>query len=222
MPDGEGCQRGNTQADHLQKSFTEKFINPIESSLYDVVDVPGATEPDASLRPNQLFAISLRHSLIDPTSEFAKLMVNKVLETLYTDFGLRTLSPANPAYIGTYGPGDQLRRDGAYHQGTVWPWLLGPFVEAHYKVFGDREAAKRLLDPLLKSLPDYGYGSLGEIFDGDFPHAPNGCIAQAWSVAEAVRVLTLLADSNFQQRDGADASAKVPRRDPSTAETVPV
>jgi glycogen debranching enzyme len=94
--------------------------------------------------------------------------------------------------VGYYG-GDPLQRDGAYHQGTVWAWLIGPFVSAHYRVFGDAQAALSYLEPLADHLNEHGLGTLGEVFDGDPPHGPNGCVAQAWSVAEALRVWRAIA-----------------------------
>jgi glycogen debranching enzyme len=111
---------------------------------------------------------------------------------LLTPFGLRTLSPRDHRYVGHYG-GDPRVRDGAYHQGTVWPWLIGPYVSAYLKVHGRtvmaRQRARSLVEPLLRHLSSEGVGQLAEIFDGDPPHPPAGCVAQAWSVAELVRVL---------------------------------
>ena len=124
----------------------------------------------------------------------AKSIVDQVAEHLLTPYGLRTLAPGSPDYHPHYGPGDQATRDGAYHQGTVWPWLLGAFAEAHLKVYGDKPKTRALLGTLTTGgLAEYGVGSLAEILDPEPPIAPNGCIAQAWSVAEALRVLALLA-----------------------------
>ena len=120
-------------------------------------------------------------------------MVDYVGQTLVTPFGLKTLAAGSPGYCPTYGPGNQSVRDEAYHQGTVWPWLIGPYIDAHLKVYYDKAAARKLLDPLLSDgLIQYGIGTLNEIFDAGEPYAPNGCIAQAWSVAEVLRVLTVL------------------------------
>ena len=105
---------------------------------------------------------------------------------LLTAHGLRSLAPSDPRYRERY-TGSVLERDGAYHQGTVWAWLLGPFVSAHLKVYSDQAAAEALLTPLLRQVSDYGLGSVGELFDGNAPFEPGGCIAQAWSVAEALR-----------------------------------
>lgn len=106
---------------------------------------------------------------------------------LLTTSGLRSLSPDDPAYRGDYG-GDPIRRDGGYHQGPVWTWLLGAYAEAHYRVHGDRAAALLLLEPVAHHLQDAGLGSVSEILEGDAPHLPVGCIAQAWGVAEILRV----------------------------------
>jgi glycogen debranching enzyme len=105
---------------------------------------------------------------------------------LLTPYGLRSLAPSEPGYVGRYG-GDRRLRDAAYHQGSVWAWLIGPFVDAHLRVFGDRTLARSLLSPLIRELVAHGVGSLSEIFDGDLPHTPRGCMAQAWSVAEVLR-----------------------------------
>ncbi len=102
--------------------------------------------------------------------------------------GLRTLSPRDPAYVGHYG-GDRFARDRAYHQGTVWPWLIGPFIQAHLNVYGDRTGARAYLTPLIDELSGYAIGTLGELFDGDPPHRPCGTVAQAWSVAELILAL---------------------------------
>jgi glycogen debranching enzyme len=199
----------------LRNSFLKKFVDDERGVLHDVVDVPNQAEPDKSVRPNQIFAISLHHALIDAKSPIAKKIVATVKDRLYTDFGLRTLDPADPNYKSVYGPGDTRSRDAAYHQGTVWPWLLGAFVEAHLKVNGDREAAMDLLGPILKSLSSYGFGTIGEIFDGDFPHAPNGCIAQAWSVAEVLRAYTLLTKAGAGACDDHSVSVKIGGERPS-------
>jgi glycogen debranching enzyme len=106
---------------------------------------------------------------------------------LLTSFGLRSLARGEAGYVGHYG-GDQLARDGAYHQGTVWGWLLGAYVLAKLRIDGDRAAALRTLQPLGRQIYTYGLGTVGEIFDGDAPFAPRGCIAQAWTVAELLRV----------------------------------
>ena len=159
--------------------------------MFDIVDVDGVTQRnDASLRPNQVFAASLPHKLLDPPT--ARQVLEVVERELLTPFGLRTLSQRDPKYRGTYG-GDVLSRDSAYHQGTVWPWLMGPFITAYVKVNGESDAARRQahewLAPLKEHLSDAGLGHVSEIFEGDPPHRPVGCIAQAWSVAEILRAV---------------------------------
>jgi predicted glycogen debranching enzyme len=149
---------------------------------YDVLDGPNGN--DGSLRPNQLLAISLTHSPLNATQQ--KSVVDICARRLLTAHGLRSLSPGDNAYIGHYG-GDQYQRDSAYHQGTVWGWLIGPFVSAYLRVYQNPDQARSYLMPLLHHLADHGVGSISEIFDGDAPFAPRGCIAQAWSVAELLR-----------------------------------
>ena len=112
--------------------------------------------------------------------------------SLLTSFGLRSLAPDHPKFQGHYG-GDVIERDGAYHQGTVWSWLMGPFVAAHLRVYGDPQAARSFLTPILHHLSDAGLGTISEIFDGDPPFTPRGCFAQAWSVAEYLRLWRLTA-----------------------------
>jgi len=160
-----------------------RYWNAKMGYLYDILDGPDGH--DGKLRPNQLFAISLHHSPLKETQR--QSVVDACGRHLLTGNGLRSLSPDDEDYIGHYG-GDQLKRDGAYHQGTVWGWLIGPFVEAHLHVYNDPELAKSFLSPLVQELLDAGVGSISEIFDGDPPFSPRGCIAQAWSVAEVLRV----------------------------------
>ncbi len=181
--DTDASQRYTDLATQVLASFRRRFKQPGRASLADVVDGPDGD--DASVRPNQIFALSLPFSLLEGAD--ASAVLDAVGHTLLTTYGLRSLSPADQHYQGSYG-GDQRRRDGAYHQGTVWTWLLGPYAEAHYRVHGDRNAALALLAPLADHLYDAGLGTLSEIFDGDPPHLPRGCIAQAWSVAEILRV----------------------------------
>jgi glycogen debranching enzyme len=118
-------------------------------------------------------------------------VVDACARSLVTSYGLRSLAPSDPAYSGRYD-GDPSARDGAYHQGTVWACLLGPFALAHHRAYGDAARALEFLEPIEDALSGYGLGTLGEIFDGDAPHAPRGCIAQAWSVAETLRAWTIL------------------------------
>ena len=181
-------QRYEALSANATNSF-QKFWNEQRGCCYDVIDAPGIGN-DASLRPNQIFAVALPVSPL--TAEQRKRIVDICQERLLTPYGLRSLAPDEPAYQGHYGGGPR-ERDAAYHQGTVWGWLLGPFALAHYRVYQDREAALRVLDAVKDALGVYGVGTLGEIFDGDAPFSPNGCIAQAWTVAEVLRVWTQLA-----------------------------
>jgi glycogen debranching enzyme len=167
--------------DRAQSGF-DRFWNETAGYCYDVLDGPEGD--DLALRPNQLLAVSLAHSPL--TEEKQRAVVDACARHLLTSHGLRSLAPDDPAYVGRYG-GDQHRRDGAYHQGTVWSWLIGPFVSAHVRAYGDRELARSFLEPLIRHLADHGVGSVSEIFDGDPPFTPRGCIAQAWGVAELLR-----------------------------------
>lgn len=152
----------------------------------DVLDSgPEKNIPEGNLRPNQLFAIALPYSPLTPEQQRSAL--DACSRLLLTSHGLRSLSPDDKAYIGHYG-GDRYKRDGAYHQGTVWGWLIGPFVSAHLRVYQNPAEARSYLLPLLHHLDGHGVGSLSEIFDGDPPFTPRGCIAQAWSVAEVLRL----------------------------------
>jgi predicted glycogen debranching enzyme len=164
------------------KNF-QKFWNPQRNCCYDVLDAPGGGG-DAALRPNQIFAASLPVSPL--TAQQQKAVVDCCAKYLVTARGLRSLAPGEAGYSGRYEGGPR-ERDAAYHQGTVWGWLLGSFALAHHRVYGDRATALAYLEPLGTSLSEYGLGTVGEIFDGDAPHTPRGCIAQAWSVAELLR-----------------------------------
>ena len=137
---------------------------------------------DPSIRPNQVLAISLEHTMLP--NKKAKRVMSVVERDLLTPYGLRSLAPSDPQYCGKY-EGNPSRRDGAYHQGTVWAWLIGPFISAYIKVNGGDP--KRFLEPFVQHLKEAGLGQVSEIFDGDAPHTPRGCIAQAWSVAEVLR-----------------------------------
>ncbi len=170
----------------VEDSFAERFWNPTSGCLYDTVD--GAAGLDGSVRPNQVVAAALPDCPLSDGER--KRVVDVVVERLWTPRGLRTLDPADGRYRGHYG-GDVWSRDGAYHQGTVWPWLLGPLVDAHLLVYRDKAAARRLVAPFEQHLFDEACaGSINEIFDGDAPHAPRGCVAQAWSVSEVFRAWT--------------------------------
>ncbi|HYK53853.1 MAG TPA: amylo-alpha-1,6-glucosidase [Candidatus Eremiobacteraceae bacterium] len=154
----------------------------------DVIDGPDGD--DASLRPNQIFAVALPEPLLERAP--MRQIVEACGRSLLTSYGLRSLAPDDARYIGRY-QGDPSRRDGAYHQGTVWTWLLGPFAIANYRAYGDAKAALAPLAPLEDALYAYGLGQLAEVFDGDAPHAPGGCTAQAWSVAQTLEAWTTLA-----------------------------
>ena len=186
-----------------------RFWNEAAGHCYDVLDAPGG--PDASLRPNQVFAVSLPASPLAPDRQ--RGVVDACARHLLTPRGLRTLGPADPAYSGRYVGGPEAR-DSAYHQGTVWAWLLGPFALAHFRVYADRAAALALLEPLASHIGDYGLGSIAEIFDGDPPFAPRGCIAQAWSVGQTLRAWFEL------QRVGASAAAGAADQAGSTGSSV--
>jgi predicted glycogen debranching enzyme len=149
---------------------------------YDVLDGPGGDDP--ALRPNQLLAVAMPDSPLTP--ERQRRVVDACARHLLTSFGLRSLAPSDPAYCGRCA-GTQHQRDGAYHQGTVWAWLLGSFALAHARTHGDVVAARAFLEPMAHHLEDHGVGSIAEVFDGDAPFAPRGCIAQAWSVGETLR-----------------------------------
>lgn len=172
------------KATQVSKAFNKEFLNEISGTLYDVVR---GLYKDSSVRPNQLFAISLPFELVNKKT--SKSILKEVEEILLTPVGLRSLSPKNYHYKPYYA-GDGLARDSAYHQGTVWSWLLGPYMSAKIKVDGDsgKEEVRKLLKNFEKHLTEAGIGSVSEIFDGNEPHYPKGCIAQAWGVAEVLRV----------------------------------
>jgi predicted glycogen debranching enzyme len=178
---GEPADRYGALAEQARAGFG-RFWNEEVGYCIDVIDGPDGDDP--ALRPNQLLAVSLPHSPLDARQQRA--VVDVCARHLLTSHGLRSLAPEDPAYVGHYG-GDQRQRDAAYHQGTVWAWLIGPFVSAHLRVYGDRDQACSFLQPFVRHLADHGVGSVSEIFDGDPPFTPRGCIAQAWSVAELLR-----------------------------------
>jgi predicted glycogen debranching enzyme len=182
-------------ASRVSQSFAEAFWYAEGGYLFDVLDCPesdpNATHvnvhgqrADASLRPNQIFAVSLGADLLD--SDRARAVVATCAQHLLTPAGLRSLAPRDPRHIGHYlgGPPE---RDAAYHQGTVWSWLLGPFALAHFRAYGDASHAVKLLDGLVAHLSEACLGTISEIFDAAAPHTPRGCFAQAWSVAETLR-----------------------------------
>ncbi|HEX3376861.1 MAG TPA: amylo-alpha-1,6-glucosidase, partial [Candidatus Acidoferrales bacterium] len=162
-----------------------KFWNAEKQFCFDVIDAPGSADgKESALRPNQIFAISLPETALDAKKQRA--VVDVCARELLTSFGLRSLGQNESGYRGHYGGGVG-ERDGSYHQGTVWGWLLGPFALAHLRVYGNARQAMSFLEPLFEQIKSAGLGTLSEIFDGDPPHAPNGCIAQAWTVGETLR-----------------------------------
>ena len=169
----------------VKQSFNKLFWNEEKSCLYDVISKAGV---DTKIRPNQIFAVSLSFPVLDDKK--AKDVVHKVWEHLYTTYGLRSLSTEESDYKGIY-IGDQFSRDGAYHQGTVWSWLIGPFITAYRRVENyseeSKEVAKRILEPFKDHLYDACLGTISEIFDGNEPLNPRGAFSQAWSVAEVLR-----------------------------------
>jgi glycogen debranching enzyme len=158
-----------------------RFWNDARGCCFDVLDGPAGHDP--ALRPNQLFAVAFEPALLG--AERSRAVVDACARELLTPVGLRTLAPSDPAYVGRYG-GDQRARDGAYHQGTVWPWLLDVYVRAHRNIAPGDDVAARTIARLRDALDGYAIGTLGEIFAGDAPHAPVGTVAQAWSVAALI------------------------------------
>jgi predicted glycogen debranching enzyme len=192
--EGESARAYTREADAVEQSFERAFWNPKRGCLYDVVGLDG--KPDARLRPNQIFAVSLPIPLLRP--EQRRSVVSVVERELLTPYGLRTLARGEPGYAPHYG-GGAAERDAAYHQGTVWPWLLGPFIRAYLVAFGRTPETvarcRALLDPLEAHLGDACLGSVSEVFDAESPYRAGGCPAQAWSVAEILRALVVdLAD----------------------------
>ena len=190
--------RWESPRDKAQESFDQKFWNEDKGALYDVIDVDHQRDVyDDSVRPNQIFTIGgLPFTTV--SGERAKAVLQIVEDKLLTPYGLRSLAPDSADYQGLY-LGGVYQRDGAYHQGTVWGWLIGPFVEASLRIKGDnqsqRAAAKtRFLDPLHEHLNHAGLGHISEIFDGDAPHTPRGAPFQAWSIGELLRLEAMLSE----------------------------
>ncbi|MDP2324455.1 MAG: amylo-alpha-1,6-glucosidase [Gammaproteobacteria bacterium] len=175
-------RRYQVLADRVRDSFRTRFWYAAGHYLYDVIDGPDGD--DASLRPNQILAVSLSPQLLDEQQAAAVVAVCR--RELLTPMGLRSLAPSDARYVGHYS-GGPAERDGAYHQGTVWSWLLGPFALAHFRVHGNRPEAQALLAGIGSHLAEACVGSVSEVFDGNAPHRPRGCCAQAWSVAEVLR-----------------------------------
>jgi glycogen debranching enzyme len=186
--DGEAVKRYRTSSALVQWTFNRLFWNEERSCLYDVVN---GGNPDGSIRPNQLLAVSLPYSML--ARDRAERVLQVVEHELLTPYGLRTLSASDPNYKGRY-EGNPYQRDSAYHQGTVWPWLIGPFLSAYFKVHGNtpetRQYARGLLSPLEEHLSQGCLGQISEIYDGSVPQLERGCFAQAWSVAQILQVMS--------------------------------
>ena len=184
------AQRYSELAKKAKKAFRTMFWNEQGGYLYDHIWQGRGSE---DIRPNQIFAVSL------PCSPLSRMRQKSVVQTvgqeLLTPFGLRSLNQRNPRYRSCYA-GGRFSRDSAYHQGTVWAWLIGPFVEAYLKVHNfsawSRREAQQMINPLLEHMDEAGVGFISEIFDGDPPHRPRGCIAQAWSVGELLRAQAMI------------------------------
>jgi glycogen debranching enzyme len=172
-----------SHASRAHQAFNARFWYDAGGHLYDVVD--GEQGDDPACRPNQVLAISLDHPVLDPSRWQAVLQVARA--RLLTPVGLRSLAQGHPDYKAKYY-GDLRSRDAAYHQGTVWAWLIGPFFDAWLKVYPeDRDGARALLEGFDTHLSEACVGSISEVFDAEAPYQPRGCIAQAWSVAEVLR-----------------------------------
>jgi len=175
----------SSRAHEVARSFNARFWYEQGGYLYDVIDGPEGDSTE--FRPNQLFAFSLRYPVLEPSKW--KTVLDKVQQRLLTPRGLRSLAPGSPGYRSKYD-GDLRARDAAYHQGTVWGWLVGPWIDAYLRVHpDDRAGARRFLDGVLGALSEFGVGTIAEIFDAEEPYTPRGCIAQAWSVGEALRCI---------------------------------
>ena len=193
-------------AENAGRSFRREFWNEQARCLFDCLtpDEGGKWRPDASIRPNQIFAVSLPHSPLSPEQQQA--VVSCVKTRLLTPMGVRTLDPADSRYRGRY-EGSLFERDAAYHQGTAWPWLLGAYAEAVMRV-GDGSAAARTeardaLEPIIAAMDPFAggraascVGQIAEVYDGDVPQRPGGCPAQAWSASEALRAYLLTLDQD--------------------------
>jgi predicted glycogen debranching enzyme len=172
-------------AKEAKDSFNEQFWNAEAGCLYDVVD---GEKRDGAIRPNQILAVSLFHGMLPLKKQ--RQVVEVVQRELLTPLGLRSLAPSDPSYRARY-EGGVVGRDSAYHQGTVWPWLIGPYITAYVKVHKRSKEARRLAGLLLKPFEEHlrmaALGQISEIADADSPHEPRGCVAQAWSVGELLR-----------------------------------
>jgi predicted glycogen debranching enzyme len=180
---GERARVIREHALRARESFNERFWNSMSGYLYDVID--GPEKLDDSCRPNQIFAIALDHPVLD--RQHWEAVVEQVKKHLLTPVGLRSLSPQHRDYKQNYD-GDLFTRDAAYHQGTVWAWLIGPYIDAWVKTYPhQRDNAVALLSGFEAHMNEAGIGTISEIFDAEEPFTARGCIAQAWSVAEVLR-----------------------------------
>jgi glycogen debranching enzyme len=187
---GRNAARYEGLADRARDGFA-RFWNPQKQFCYDVIDAPGSPEgKDGTLRPNAIFAVSLPETAL--REEQQRAVVDVCARELLTSFGLRSLARTEPGYRGRYA-GNPEERDDAYHQGTVWGWLIGPFALAHLRVYQKPDEAMSFLEPLLGNIRAAGLGTASEIFNGDAPFTPNGCIAQAWTVGEILRAWLAIA-----------------------------
>jgi predicted glycogen debranching enzyme len=204
------------QLRRVEDSFNARFFSPEHHHLFDVIDGPDGKN-DPALRPNQLFAISLPHPVL--ARDRWEPVLNAVTSDLLTPVGLRSLSPRHPDYKPNYH-GDLRTRDAAYHQGTVWSWLIGPFVDAWLKVHPDDiDYARSCLTGLVDHLGEACIGSISEVFDAEPPFTPRGCIAQAWGVAELLRVWRMTSQHTRTQRisqaafrEALESDPRAPRR----------
>ncbi len=208
----QGDQAAKPLAEHAVKarrSFNARFWYPQGGYLYDLID--GEKGDDTACRPNQILAFSLTHPILEQSHWPAVL--ETVAKRLLTPVGLRSLTPGHPDYKAKYD-GDLRSRDAAYHQGTVWAWLIGPFVDAWLKVHPeDRKGARSFLQGFQNHLHEACLGSISEVFDAEEPFTPRGCVAQAWSVAEVLRCLLKTAPldgSRLDQINSAGSERKTP------------
>jgi len=189
---GQDAARYEKLAESTRAGFA-RFWDEERQFCFDVIDAPGSPDgKDGALRPNQILAVSLPESAL--SQEQQRAVVDICARELLTSFGLRSLAPNESGYQGRYD-GSAEERDSAYHQGTVWGWLLGPFALAHLRVYRNPEEAMSFLEPMFGQIKAAGLGTVGEIFDGDPPFTPNGCIAQAWTVGETLRAWRAIAAS---------------------------
>lgn len=191
----EDDRRWKEAADLAQRSFNSRFWNEAEQCLFDVID--GERGNDPACRPNQIFAVSLPNPILSPDRWVP--VVKAVQDRLLTPFGLRSLAPGHPDYKPQYH-GDLRARDAAYHQGTVWAWLIGPFIDAWLRVYPDRvEECHHLIGSFESHLNEACVGTISEVFDAEAPYHPGGCAAQAWSVAEVLRISSLLSEKEARE-----------------------